>query len=416
MAGISLGMLQYKVTEIGNSCCMSLQGRIDGTTSNDVERQLKELLLHGMRNLIVDFEQVNYISSAGLRVFLLVQKQLKQAGGEIMLAALPTAVQDVFRVSGFTQVFRIAETQEAAVRMLGDDTPAIDTTYKTLNNITFAHQKKADVSRGTLLSIGNPDKLPQAAYEENDVASLTSSDISFGTGLATVGNTYSDYKDFFGEALVINKHIFFYPAAKRPVVDFMLYAGDQTQLTYRFLHGFGFRGSFTHLVAFHGDDSPIQLSQLKTFLLSLTDARAAGIVLIAESKGIWGMHLKQVPTDDRKAINGEDIFSSNNFSNWFNFPVEPSDVNHIVAAVGLITQDDVPVNPAMKKLLGGEEREHFHACIFQKDILSKKPEHFAGELNRVLTELTPLKVQHILGQTTFSSGLAGIIELQEKFD
>ena len=409
-------MLQCNVTELGSSCCLSLQGRIDGTTSTDVERQLKEMLLNGKRNLIVVFEQVNYISSAGLRVFLMVQKQLKQAGGEMVLAALPTAVQDVFRVSGFTQVFRIAETQEAAVRMLTGDTPAFDTTYKTLNNITFAHQKKANVSPGTLLSIGNSDKLAQAAYGENDVVSKTSSDITFGTGLATVGNTYSDYKDFFGEALVISKHIFFYPAAKRPVVDFMLYAGEQTQLTYRFFHGFGFRGSFTHLVAFHGDDSPIQLSRLKTSLLSLTDMKIAGIVLIAESKGIRGMHLKQVPTIDRKPINGEDIFSSKNFPNWFNFPMEPSDVNHIVAAVGLIAHDGVPLNPAMKKLLGGEEREHFHACIFQKDILSKKPEHFEGELNRVLTELTPLKVQHVLGQTTFSSGLVGMIDLHEKLE
>jgi anti-anti-sigma factor len=404
--------LKCTVTDIGSSSSISLHGRIDGTASSDIERQMKELLLQGKRNLIVDFEQVNYISSAGLRVFLMIQKQLKQAGGEIVLAALPAAVMEVFRVSGFAQVFRITENKEVAVSLLGGEPPAFGTTRTVLDTITLLHQIKADVAPGSFQTIGNPDKLSHAEYEEGDVVSVNSSDISFGTGLATVGDTFSDYKDFFGEAVVINSHIFFYPATQRPAVDFMMYAGEQSQCIYRFLHGFGFRGSYRHLVSFDAGDSPVELSRLRTILLSLTDAKVAGIVLLAESKGIWGMHLKRVPMADRKPVDGENIFSSTHFSHWLNFPVEPGDVNHIVAAVGIVARDGTLPNPVLEKVFGENERGHFHACIFQKDILSKKPEHFEPELQRVISELTSLKVQHLLGQSTFSSGMVGIVEIE----
>jgi anti-anti-sigma factor len=406
-------MLNCTVTDSGSSSCISLHGRIDGLTSSDIERQMKELLLQGKRNLIVDFAQINYISSAGLRVFLMIQKQLKQAGGEIILAALPAAVMEVFRVSGFAKVFRIAKSKEAAETLLGSIAPTIDSIYKVINNVTLVHQKRADTPPGSLISIGNPDKLSHAEFEEQDVVSVNSSEITFGTGLATVGDTFSDFKDFFGEAVIINNNIFFYPAAKRPVVDFMMYAGEQSQFIYRFFHGFGFRGSFAHLVSFDGGNSVVELSNLRTTLLSLTNAKVAGIVLLAESKGIWGMHLKQVPMVDRKPINGEDIFKTTNFSQWMNFPVEPADMNHIVAAVGIAAQDGTVLDPVLRKILGGNELGHFHACIFQKDILSKKPEHFDSELKRVTSELTPLKVQHLLGQSTFSSGLVGIVEMDE---
>jgi hypothetical protein len=169
-----------------------------------------------------------------------------------------------------------------------------------------------------------------------------------------------------------------------------------------------------HLVSFEGAHSPVALSRLSSTLLSLTGAKMACVVLLAESKGIWGMHLKQVPMADRKPIYDEDIFSSTNFSHWLNFPVEPSDVNHIIAAVGIIAQDSTLLDPVVKNLLGGNELFHFHACVFQKDILSKQPEHFEKELHRVVSELTPLKVQHLLGQSNFSSGLVGIMEINEK--
>jgi hypothetical protein len=171
-----------------------------------------------------------------------------------------------------------------------------------------------------------------------------------------------------------------------------------------------------HLVSFDRGDSPVELSRLRTTLLSLTEANVAGIVLLAESKGIWGMHLKQVPLAGRKPAHGGDIFAGTNFSQWLNFPVEPGDMNHIVAAVGIAVKDGVSLSPALKKILGGDDLGHFHACVFPKDILSKQPEHFESELSRVLSELAPLKVQHLLGQSTFSSGLVGIVEINENID
>ena len=66
----------------------------------------------GNREILIDFSEVTYISSAGLRVFLKVHGSLKQAGGNLMLTALPAHVMDVFKMGGFLKFFNIIEESE----------------------------------------------------------------------------------------------------------------------------------------------------------------------------------------------------------------------------------------------------------------------------------------------------------------
>ena len=85
--------------------CYALEGRIDTTTAPDLERELKNDMEH-IDSLILDFEKVDYISSAGLRVLLSVHKTMSKKGG-MKVTNVNEMVREVFEVTGFSDILNI---------------------------------------------------------------------------------------------------------------------------------------------------------------------------------------------------------------------------------------------------------------------------------------------------------------------
>ena len=90
--------------------------RVDASNAKGVETQLAELISSGTKKMICNFSQNEYISSAGLRVFLTILKTLQRSGGKIVLCAFHTYVREVFDMAGFSQLFKIFETEEEAIK------------------------------------------------------------------------------------------------------------------------------------------------------------------------------------------------------------------------------------------------------------------------------------------------------------
>jgi hypothetical protein len=157
----------------------------------------------------------------------------------------------------------------------------------------------------------------------------------------------------------------------------------------------------------------VEIDNLIKAIFDITDKNILGIVLLAESKGILGMHLKKVPITEQRPVNGKDIFDPVNFPEWIDFPIEPADIDNIIAGTGIAIKDRSLVRSDLKTIISEGSFFHIHAGIFEKGPLSKQLKDFEKELKRVLSELQIYKVQHILGKSRLSWGLAGIIELQE---
>jgi|JFJP01.1.fsa_nt_gi anti-anti-sigma factor len=98
--------MQIKETQQNDLLIMSLTGRLDSTTSPDFEKQiLSRLGEHS--HLVLDFSDLDYISSAGLRVLLLAAKKIKQASGSLILCALKEHLREVFEISGFLTILDV---------------------------------------------------------------------------------------------------------------------------------------------------------------------------------------------------------------------------------------------------------------------------------------------------------------------
>ena len=89
----------------GSELEMSIGGRLDTTTAPELEGALNESL-EGIEKLIFDFASLEYISSAGLRVILATQKKMSKQG-EFVLKNVSDDVQEVFDITGFSDILTI---------------------------------------------------------------------------------------------------------------------------------------------------------------------------------------------------------------------------------------------------------------------------------------------------------------------
>ena len=96
-------------------CILGLLGRLDSNTSPEFEKKIFEVIGDGTKSLIVDFESVDYISSAGLRVLLKAAKELKRSDGKIVLCSMKEYIKEVFEIAGFVSLFPIVSSVGDAV-------------------------------------------------------------------------------------------------------------------------------------------------------------------------------------------------------------------------------------------------------------------------------------------------------------
>jgi anti-anti-sigma factor len=97
------------------SVVLELRGRLDTVSSDDLSSKIEGLMERGERHLVLDFSEVNYISSSGLRVILMAAKRVKAVHGKLALVSLNRQSQVVFQLAGFSTVFTVYPSQDEAV-------------------------------------------------------------------------------------------------------------------------------------------------------------------------------------------------------------------------------------------------------------------------------------------------------------
>ena len=98
-------MLNISKTAEDGKAVFTLEGRLDTITAPQLEKELKATL-DGVKELTLDFEKLDYISSAGLRVLLATQKTMAKQGA-MKLTRVGEAVMDIFEVTGFSDILTI---------------------------------------------------------------------------------------------------------------------------------------------------------------------------------------------------------------------------------------------------------------------------------------------------------------------
>ncbi len=99
----------------GQALIFSPKGRLDAITTPEFESAVISAVDGGDIRILIDMGNIEYISSAGLRSFVVLMKKLKQLNGRLVLFALQKQVMEVFAVCGFSSIITIKDTQQEAL-------------------------------------------------------------------------------------------------------------------------------------------------------------------------------------------------------------------------------------------------------------------------------------------------------------
>ena len=97
----------------------SPDGRIDSSNSREFHTELEGAVSDSDTALILDFEAISYISSAGLRVILLTGKSLQKSDTKFALCSMSDSIREIFKISGFEKIIDIHGSRAEALSAMG---------------------------------------------------------------------------------------------------------------------------------------------------------------------------------------------------------------------------------------------------------------------------------------------------------
>jgi len=102
----------------GEILMITIKGRLDAATANVADSAIKKLMEEDCTRILFNLNDLEYLSSGGLRVILGVAKEIKRKEGKLALCALHEFVKEIFEVSGFDSLIPIEDTVESGIKLL----------------------------------------------------------------------------------------------------------------------------------------------------------------------------------------------------------------------------------------------------------------------------------------------------------
>ena len=111
--------MELTVENLGEVTRVAPKGSIDSSTANALGERLKAIISGGRNRIVVDMQDVGYVSSAGFRCLLIAERDAQRAGGHVALCGLTREVHRLFEIGAFTDIFTIGASVEDCIASLG---------------------------------------------------------------------------------------------------------------------------------------------------------------------------------------------------------------------------------------------------------------------------------------------------------
>ena len=110
--------MEVRKEHVGSAYVVTITGRLDAIYSTALAKQVGELLTGPQPKVLLDFTDIDFVTSAGLRAVLLLLKNAAATGGIFALCGLNEQVREVFDISGLTAMFSIHPSRAAGLAAL----------------------------------------------------------------------------------------------------------------------------------------------------------------------------------------------------------------------------------------------------------------------------------------------------------
>ena len=105
---------------VGGITRLALKGRLDPTTVGELDAWIGRVIAVGAKKVLLDLEELEYVSSAGLRVLLQAAKKIGVAGGRLLLCEPQRSVKQVLDIAGFSSMMAVFDTEAEALEQEGE--------------------------------------------------------------------------------------------------------------------------------------------------------------------------------------------------------------------------------------------------------------------------------------------------------
>lgn len=111
--------MEIKTSEENGILTVELIGNLDTASAGPAEAELTKLMESNANQLLLDFTDVPFIASSGLRVLLKIGQTLKANGGKLHICCINDTVREVFEISGFDRIFSVFGSKQDAMDDVG---------------------------------------------------------------------------------------------------------------------------------------------------------------------------------------------------------------------------------------------------------------------------------------------------------
>jgi len=407
-------------------------GRFDAIGSQEVNERVNSLIDLGHYNFVLDLENVDYLSSAGIRVLLYLKKRIKNLNGDFKLACVQSYPLSVLKITGLLNEFFFYETVDDAkesfpeTKSIEDDVQQeIETLQTSIGVFRFY---KSNNSPSKIRVTGSNLDFLYAKCTPDSIVSESLVNIKYSLGIGALGDKMKDYFGCLGELMIVGGTVIWVPTDGHNIPDFLIPIRESEEVKVHTVFNIILDNTFNEVVRFEAgnQNEGASIDDIYKELFKLSKERKPefkgilGLVMRADVGAVFGAGIKRAPIKENAPENGKMITHRDNIKDWLNFQVELEYKNTTALVVGIGA--NFPANfdsssiQSIFHINSEPEKTHLlhnHAAIFKFIPESQTKFELEDEIKNVITNGKFISMEHLLEHSTFKKGIIGLSYVQE---
>ncbi len=380
---------------LNNVTELKLLGRLDANWAVHLDDYLKTIVRDGVYDIAIDMSQVQYISSAGIRVLVKHYKDLEKIGGSLYLSAVSNSVSEVLEMVGLRETLSMKPDMSEAEQSSGTKT-------REISGMRF---ESKDLSTNANMAIsfhGDPSLIKESGYtaEHNHVIPVEHD--QFGLGLGAMGTGFNDCKNRYGEFIALGNALACLPGDGSKVPDFTVRTGRLIPKI-NVLYAMFAKGTFSKWLSFSpsGNSQSIELSRLIEVIFDISLANRVVVLMVAESSGLIGISLNKSPVGENT------LFDFPEIKETINYTTEPAHIKKLTLSIGYFSRTPSSLeNEFLRPLKPGSDiKGHVHTAVFPYQLLRKGTTDYLEVINNLFETSTIEDILHLTNDTNEIDGL-----------
>lgn len=410
-----------------------LRGRIDAFGARRCEEELIRNIPPDIMVALLDFADVSYLSSAGLRVLLQLGKELQRRRGSLALVKVSPYCQGIIRMSGFDRLISQFQDMDEAVAFCTRQARAkvADNRWDRLERLSTGRGEyrfiPGDAGAGKVEIVGSFPDILHAGASLSGLHTRKLSETKYSLGIGGLGERPEDFLHIMGETVTVNGKMGWLPSDGHGMADIIVPQNDSDEFRIHTAFNITIADNFHESAFFHAlPGTEVSVASLYRDLFDIARGRRPGfkgaiaVAMRARMGKVLGSALKKSPLSVNAPSDGKMITHPFHIAGWFEIDKEPRhrDVTALIVGVGADLTCDLSAygEPWLDRALymppsnadGRKELLRNHAMIFSGLPVPERPVDLAHEIEKAVAEGEFMDMRCLLDVSTIESALIGI--------